>query len=71
MKSTSFLSDWFGEKRPMIAAEITHVFAGIFANIVGRAITTAFGQISKEKKDSEYFFEGKTLATKQIAITKE
>jgi len=67
VKSTSFLSDWFGEKRPMIAAEITHVFAGIFANIVGRGITTANGQVSKENKNSKYFFEGKTIATKQIA----
>lgn len=38
----------------------------MYANIVGRAITTAFGQVSKNEKASDYFFEGKDLATKFI-----
>ncbi|WP_291633194.1 DUF3231 family protein, partial [Clostridium sp.] len=29
VKSQSFFFDWFGEKRPMIAAEITYIFGGI------------------------------------------
>jgi hypothetical protein len=66
VKSQSFMSDLFGEKRPMLTIEITHVFSIVFANIVGRAITTAFGQVSKEKKISDYFFDGKTLTSKQI-----
>jgi len=53
-------------KRPLLAGEITHIFALIFSNLVGRAVTTAFGQVSKNKKVSDYFFEGKNLATEQI-----
>ena len=30
VKSISFMTDWFGDKRPMLAGEITHVFATIF-----------------------------------------
>lgn len=67
VKSISFMSDWFGDKRPMLAGEITHVFATIFSNIVGRAISTGFGQTSKEKKNSKYFFEGKDIASDQIS----
>jgi len=66
VNSQSFLLDWFGEKRPMVAGELTHIFATIFSNIVGRAITTGFGQVSKEKKNSKYFFEGKDISSKQI-----
>ena len=66
VKSQSFITDWFGEKRPFLTAEITHIFSNIFSNLVGRAITTAFGQVSKDKKVSDYFFEGKTIATKRI-----
>lgn len=66
VKSESFIMDWFGEKRPLLSREITHIFAIIFANIVGRAMTTGFGQVSKEKKNSDYFFEGKSIATSQI-----
>lgn len=67
VKSQSFLFDWFGEKRPLLTVEITHIFALIFSNIVGRAITTGFGQVSKIKKNSDFFFEGKTFASKQIS----
>lgn len=66
VKSQSFITDWFGEKRPLLTAEITHIFAIIFSNLVGRAITTGFGQVSKDKKVSDYLFEGKNLSTEQI-----
>ena len=66
VKEQSFITDWFGEKRPLLTIEITHIFAIIFSNLVGRAITTGFGQVSKNKKVSNYFFEGKNIATKFI-----
>jgi hypothetical protein len=66
VESQSFITDWFGEKRPLLAIEITHIFSIIYANLVGRAITTAFGQVSKTENVSDYFFEGKDLATKYI-----
>ncbi len=66
VESQSFITDWFGEKRPLLAIEITHIFSIMYANIVGRAVTTAFGQVSKNEKASDYFFEGKDLATNQI-----
>ena len=67
IKSQSFLTDLFGEKRSLLTAEITHIFANIFSNYIERAITTGFGQVSKDKKVSEYFFEGKTIATEHIS----
>ena len=67
VKSKSFMADWFGEKRPMVAGEITHIFATISANIVGRAVNTGFGQTSKEKKNSKYFFEGQDISAEQIS----
>jgi hypothetical protein len=66
IKKESFIMDWFGEKRPLLSGEITHIFGIIFANIVGRAITTGFGQVSNEKKNSGYFFDGKRISSKQI-----
>jgi len=46
--------------------EIAHIFALIFSNIVGMAISTGFGQVSKIKKNSDFFFEGKAYASSQI-----
>jgi hypothetical protein len=66
VKSQSFITDWFGKKRPLLTTEITHIFSIIYANIVGRAVTTAFGQVSKDKKVSDYFFEGKNISTELL-----
>jgi hypothetical protein len=61
VKSQSFIFDWFGEKRPLLTVEITHIFALIFSNIVGRAMATGFGQVSKIKKNSDFFLKAKLL----------
>ena len=66
VESQSFITDLFGAKRSLLAIEITHIFSIIYANLVGRAITTAFGQVSKDEKTTDYFFDGKDLATKHI-----
>jgi len=66
VKSQSFMTDWLGEKRPLLTAEITHIFSNIFSELIGRAVTTAFGQVSKNKNISDYFFDGKTISTKHI-----
>jgi len=66
IKSQSFMYDWFGEKRALLAIEITHIFSVIYGNMVGRAVTSAFGQVSKEKTNSKYLLNGKSIATKQI-----
>jgi len=66
VKNKSFIIDWFGEKRPLLTGEITHIFRIIFSNLVGRAITTGFGQVSQDKKVSDYFFEGKDIETEKI-----
>jgi hypothetical protein len=66
IKSQSFVYDWFGEKRALLAIEITQIFSVIYGNIVGGAVTSAFGQVSKEKMNAKYFFNGKSIASKQI-----
>lgn len=66
VKSQSFITDWFGEKRPLLTVEITHIFGIIFSNLIGRALTTGFGQVSKDKNISKYHFEGQSIATKYI-----
>ena len=66
VEDQSFITDLFGEKRPLLTIEITHIFSSIFSNIVGRAISTGFGQVSKNKKVSDYFFEGNDISTEGI-----
>jgi hypothetical protein len=66
VKSHSFITDFFGEKRPLLTREITHMFGIMLSNIVGEATVTAFGQVAKSKKVSDYFFKGRGLSLEQI-----
>ena len=66
VKGQSFMLDWFGEKRPLLALEITYIFSIINQNLIGRAISTAFGQVSKIKKISDCFFRGEKIEGKHI-----
>ncbi|MGH4049810.1 MAG: DUF3231 family protein [Clostridium sp.] len=45
VKSQNFMIGLLGEKRPMLLSEVTQLFGITFSNIIGRAITTAFGQV--------------------------
>lgn len=66
VKSSSFITDLFGEKRPLLAREIGHIFSIIFGNILGRATSIGFGQVARQEKVSNHFFRGEDLASKQI-----
>jgi len=55
-----------GKKRPMLLNEDTQLFGITYSNIVGRAIATAFGQVSQNEKISHYFFEGMDMSSKII-----
>ena len=68
IKDENFMLDWFGEKRALLAGEITHISIIILANILGRAITTGFGQVCKTKKISDYMFRGRDISTKKIEL---
>ncbi|MCB2292704.1 DUF3231 family protein [Clostridium algoriphilum] len=68
IKSKKFSIDWGGEKRPLLAGEITHISIVILANILGRAIITGFGQVSKSKKIADYMFRGRDISSKKIDI---
>ncbi len=66
VKSQSFLLDWFGEKRPLLAIEVTQISSIISQNLIGRAISTAFAQVSKMEESSDCFFHGQDIESKHI-----
>jgi len=64
VENNKLMSGFFGKNRPLLAREITRMFELIFTNTMGIAITTAFGQVSKDKEISKCFFKGKDLSAK-------
>jgi hypothetical protein len=72
-KSVSFIKEQnffsgglLGKKRPLVAREITSIFARLRYNIIGGALITGFGQVAKSKKVSDYLFRGRDLSFKKI-----
>ncbi|MGY0694489.1 DUF3231 family protein [Virgibacillus sp. FSP13] len=68
VKKQSFLTGWFGERRPLLSLEITNLFSNFQRNALGVATLTAFSQVAKSKKVAQFFIRGKEIATKQNEI---
>lgn len=64
----SFLTGFLGEKRPLIAQEITMLFNNIQTNAIGKTLITGFAQTAQTKEVKEYLIRGKRIAQKHIDI---
>ncbi|WP_163969307.1 DUF3231 family protein [Oceanobacillus halotolerans] len=68
VKKQSFLTGWFGNRRPLTALEIANIFSNHQRNAIGEAILIAFRQVTNTKEISEFFERGKQIAAKQMEV---
>ncbi|MGO4889398.1 DUF3231 family protein [Anaerobacillus sp. MEB173] len=68
VKKQGFLTGWFGERRPLNAMEITHLFKNTMTNTIGLALITGFSQAANTKDISNLFVRGKEIAAKHINV---
>jgi len=68
IKNQNFIIDLFGKKRALLVGEITHISCVILANILGRVLTTGFGQVCETHEVSKYMFRGRDMSSKKINI---
>jgi hypothetical protein len=64
----SFLTGFLGEKRSLVAQEITMLFNNIQTNAIGKTLITGFAQTARTKEVKDYFIRGKRIAQKHIDI---
>lgn len=64
----SFLTGFLGEKRSLVAPEITMLFNNIQTNAIGKTLITGFAQTAQSKEVKDYFIRGKRIAQKHIDI---
>lgn len=64
----SFLTGWFGEKRPLTSIEIMNLFFNIERNDLGRSLLTGFYQTAQSKIVKEYLKRGAKIAAKHIEV---
>ncbi|MBD1382830.1 DUF3231 family protein [Metabacillus arenae] len=68
IKSQRFLAGWFGEKRPLSAMEITHLFTNLQRNALGRATMMGFSQVAQSKEVGQFMVRGRDIAFKHTEI---
>lgn len=66
VEKKSFISLIRGKNRPLLATEIKHLQLNLNTNVLGKALSVAFAQVTTSKELVSYFREGATLAGDQI-----
>lgn len=68
VEKQSFLMGFLGEKRPLIAHEVTHLYLNIQTNSIGKALMIGFAQTVRDPKVKDYLVRGSQIAQKHIDI---
>ncbi len=68
VKKDSFLAGWFGEKRPLLGMEISHLVFNAKRNALGQAVITGFSQVAQSKEIRKFFERGREIAGKQFDV---
>jgi hypothetical protein len=68
IKDQSFLSGFFGEKRPLTALEVTALYSNLQRNALGVVTMIGFGQVSREKEVAKFLKRGRDIARKHCEI---
>ncbi|MBM7653006.1 DUF3231 family protein [Neobacillus cucumis] len=66
VKEQSYLTGWFGERRPLHAIQITDLFLNLQRNALGKEIITGFSQTVKSEEICKYLLRGKKITLKLI-----
>ncbi len=66
IKNQSFLNGFLGEKRPLLAQEISGIFCLILPNYIAKYLIIGFRQTAKAKKVREFMDRGINLSNKMI-----
>lgn len=66
IKDDSFLGNFMGQKRPLLAVEIAHLGTNIEVNNVGKTLFLGFSQVAQSKKLRDFFKKGYEIGKKQV-----
>ncbi|QOR65210.1 DUF3231 family protein [Cytobacillus suaedae] len=64
----SFLSGWFGDRRPLTSIEVMNLFFNVERNDLGRSLLTGFQQVAQLKEVKDFVARGIKIASKHIEV---
>jgi len=68
VEKQSFLTGWFGNRRPLNAVEVSHLYINIQTNTVGKALFIGFSQVAQSKQVRKQMERGSQIAGKHIEV---
>ncbi|MFD1849603.1 DUF3231 family protein [Oceanobacillus bengalensis] len=68
VKKQSFLTGWFGNRRPLNSIEISNLVVNAQQNALGQALITGFGQVAESKDVRRFFERGRDISGKHLEI---
>jgi hypothetical protein len=68
VKKQSFLTGYFGNRRPLLAVEIANLHYNAERNALGLAVIIGFSQVAKEKDVRKYFERGRDISKKHFEL---
>ncbi len=66
VEKKSFMWDFFGEKRPLTAVEVSNLYSNTTRNSLGMATLMGFSQVAKSKDVTQYFTKGIEIAKQHV-----
>ncbi|WP_404330407.1 DUF3231 family protein [Mesobacillus maritimus] len=68
VKKQGFVLDVIGEKRPLVASEVSNLFANHQRNALGEATITGFSQVAQSKDVKQFLVKGIGIAQKHTRL---
>ncbi|TYR81341.1 DUF3231 family protein [Priestia megaterium] len=68
VQKQSYLTGWFGKRRPLNSIEISNIYFSMIRNILGKALVTGFGQVARSQEVCNYMIRGRDISAKHIEI---
>lgn len=68
VKKQSFMTGWFGERRPLNALEISHIDFNLKKSILKQALFLGFRQVVKSKEVRDYISRAKDVCSNHIEL---
>lgn len=65
VEKQSFFNGFFGDKRPLTALEVSHLFTNIQVNAIKTILIMGFSQVAKHEEVRSYLLRGKKINIKQ------
>ncbi|MFC4102131.1 DUF3231 family protein [Paenibacillus xanthanilyticus] len=68
VRKEGWLNGLFGDRRPLNAVEITHLYLNTISNALGKALMIGFSQTAKSKEVREFTIRARDIASKHIDV---